>query len=97
MGRKKKYSDEFKATVALEALKGHKTLEELSAEYGLHPTQITRWKQELEANAAKVFIKNTQEKKELKETQKDLERAMKQIGKITMESEWLKKKLAPYS
>jgi len=97
MGRNKKHSDEFKAMVALEALKGHETLEELSGRHGLHSTQITRWKQELEANATKVFAKSKQEKKDLKETQKELERAMKQIGKITLESEWLKKKLAPYS
>jgi len=46
MARYKKHSKEFKAEVALEAIKGNKTVAELAAEYGVHPHQITRWKQE---------------------------------------------------
>ena len=50
-------SAEFKAKVALAALSEAKTLAELSSEYGVHQTQITRWKQELIANAPDLFGK----------------------------------------
>ena len=43
-GRRKQYSNDFKVRVALEAIKGQKTLNELAAEYGVHPSQITQWK-----------------------------------------------------
>ena len=91
------HSEEFKSEVALAAIKGHKTISELAKEYSLHPNQITRWKQEAEKNFAKVFSKNTAEKKELRAVKKELERAENQIGKTTLENAWLKKKLAPYS
>ena len=96
MSKYKKHSKEFKARVALEAIKGHKTIAEISSEYGVHPTQITRWKQEVESNLAKVFEKNKQASKELKEKNKQLEQALKELGQVTLEASWLKKKLAPY-
>ena len=45
--QRKRYSAEFKARVALEALKGHKTVNELASTYGVHPTQIAHWKHRL--------------------------------------------------
>lgn len=97
VGRKKQYTDKFKAEVALAAIKSHKTIPELAAEYALHPNQIVRWKQEAEKNFAKIFHNDSSEKKELQIAKKDLERAETQIGKTTLENSWLKKKLAPYS
>jgi len=44
MTQRRRYSAEFKARVALEALKGHKTVNELASTYGVHPTQIAQWK-----------------------------------------------------
>ena len=52
---RRNHGAEFKAKVALAALKGDKTLAELAAQFGLHPTQITEWKQQLLARAADVF------------------------------------------
>ena len=52
-----RHSAEFKAKVAMAALAESKTLAELASEYGVHPTQITRWKQELMANAPDLFGK----------------------------------------
>jgi transposase-like protein len=46
--QRKRYSAEFKARVALEALKGHKTINELASTYGVHPTQITHWEHRLQ-------------------------------------------------
>ena len=56
MGKtRKNHSKEFKAKVALEAVKGVHTLGELAARYKVHPTQIAQWKKQLVQNAAQVF------------------------------------------
>ena len=56
MGTKRKqHSAEFKAQVAMAALSGSKTLAELASEYGIHPTMISAWKQELVKNAKSLF------------------------------------------
>ena len=47
VAQRKRYSAEFKARVALEALKGQKTVNELASTYGVHPTQIAHWKHQL--------------------------------------------------
>ena len=46
VGQRKRYSAELKTKVALEAIKGQKTTNEIAAEYGVHPTQITQWKKQ---------------------------------------------------
>lgn len=92
----KKHSSEFKAMVSLEAIRGDKTLQELSGEYGVHPNQIVRWKKEAEKNFKAIFEKNREMKKELEEKEKELERTQKKLGQTTVEAEWLKKKLGPY-
>jgi transposase-like protein len=55
MTQRKRYSAEFKARVALEALKGHKTVNELASTYGVHPTQIAQWKKLLEREVPQIF------------------------------------------
>lgn len=90
------HSSDFKARVALAAIRGDKTLAELSSEYGIHPNQISRWKQEALENFSKVFEGNKQASKDLKEKQQELDMALKKLGQVTIESEWLKKKLKPY-
>ena len=74
-----RHSAEFKAKVALAALAESKTLAELASEYGVHPTQITRWKQELMANAPDLFGKGKK-----KDDNHDVEVAElhRQIGKL---------------
>ncbi len=85
----------MKTEVALESIKASKTIAELALEYNLHPTQITRWKQEAEANFSKIFEKNDKVSKELKKKKQELDDAVKQLGQATLEKEWLKKKLIP--
>ena len=53
--QRKRYSAEFKARVALEALKGHKTVNELASTYGVHPTQIAHWKHRLQKEMPEIF------------------------------------------
>jgi transposase-like protein len=53
--QRKRYSADFKARVALDAVKGHKTVNELASTYGVHPTQITHWKHQLQKEVPHIF------------------------------------------
>jgi transposase-like protein len=53
--KRKKHTEEMKARVALEAIKGVRTLSELGATYGVHPTVIAQWKRQLVRGASEVF------------------------------------------
>src|SRR6266699_1509511 len=54
--QRKQYAGTFKAKVALETIKGQRTLQEIASSYGVHPNQITKWKKQLVDGAADVFI-----------------------------------------
>jgi transposase-like protein len=92
MGRKR-YSKEFKARVALDAVKGQKTASELASEYGVHPNQISSWKKQLLESAADAFSRGKDREAESHETEK--ERLYQQIGKLQVEVDWLKKTVGP--
>jgi transposase-like protein len=93
MPRGKPHSAQFKFKVALEAIKENKTLNELASEYGLHPSQISAWKQQLLSEGPSVFGTNTTgQQREQEALQAEL---YEQIGRLKMELEWLKKKAAP--
>lgn len=87
---RKKFSAEFKAKVAIEALKEQKTLAELAVRYDLHPTQISLWKKQFVDNSPMLFTERPSNNKELEEKEA---RLFEQIGKLQMQNEWLKKKL----
>jgi len=92
MGRtRKRFSKEFKAKVAFEALKGEKTMAELSSEFGVHVSQITQWKKELVKGLPRLFASKGDPEEKNKE--KLIEDLYKRIGQIEMENNWLKKKL----
>ena len=55
MRTRRRFSADFKAKVALEAIKGHETVAELASKYELHPTQIGAWKREAVEKLARVF------------------------------------------
>ncbi len=90
--KRRKFTPEFKARIALEAAKGAKTISEIASEEQLHPVQISKWKKELLTGASTVFesrasISDTEDAAEKKQAQ--LER---KIGQLTVEVDWLKKK-----
>jgi transposase-like protein len=92
--KRKQHSAEFKFKVALEAVKEQKTLSQLGSEYELHPTQISEWKQHLLNGGATVFGKGgSKEEKEQSRVEMEL---YEQIGRLKMELEWVKKKVADH-
>jgi putative transposase len=87
---KKKHDAAFKAKVALEAVKGEKTLTQLASEYRVHPNQIGQWKKRLLNELPTLFSDNRSRlDKERNELEDELYR---QIGQLKVELEWLKKK-----
>jgi putative transposase len=89
-GKRRRHSDEFKARVALEAVKGVKTVAELSSAYQVHPTVIANWKKQLVTGAATVFASGAGNGQNEDELTRPL---YEEIGRLKMEVDWLKKKL----
>ncbi len=90
-GMRKQFSKEFKAKVALEAAMGLKTTAEISSEFGVHPSQIAQWKNELREGLPEIFAgKKGAEEKDKERLIEDL---YKEIGHLQVQIGWLKKKL----
>ena len=87
---KKRFDPAFKAKVALEALKGQKTIAELARIYEVHPNQIGQWKKQMQAELPKVF--NGKRDREVKDQEELVEELYRQIGQLKVELDWLKKK-----
>jgi transposase-like protein len=87
---RKHFSREFKAKVALEALRGEKTTAQLSSEHGVHATQIGAWKKQALESLPDAFGRSTQRDQQAQEAHED--RLYQQIGKLQVENDWLKKK-----
>jgi transposase-like protein len=90
---KRTFTAEFKARVALEAIKELKTVSELAQDFQLVPNQISMWKREFLSNAVKVFDNGTPEADRIKKLEKEKEDLVQQIGQLTVDNNWLKKKL----
>ena len=91
MGKtRKKYSSEFKAKVALAALKNEETTAELAQRFGVHPTMISTWKRSLLEGAVDIFDKAPNSRKQTDEKIDELHR---QIGKLKVENDFLSRKL----
>jgi len=89
--KRRKHSEEFKAKVALEAVKGVRTLSELSSLFKVHPTVIAHWKRMLIEGAPGVFGGGTGG---LPKREEELTAPLyEQIGRLQVEVDWLKKKL----
>ncbi len=83
---------EFKAKVAIEALRGDKTLQELAIQFEVHTTQIAQWKQLLADQAAQIFEKAGKESAKAEEAKHREDTLYRQIGQLQVENEFLKKK-----
>ncbi len=93
-GKRKLHTAAFKAQVALAALKGDKTANELAGHYGVHPTLIHGWKKQLTTGADSVF--GSPAKAASTDAEARQAELFEQIGRLKMELEWLKKKAAVF-
>ena len=80
----------FKKKVAIEALREDKTMGQLASQHGVHPIQVSKWKKELIDGAESVFEGKRSHRKEDPVSREELER---KIGQLTIENDFLKKKL----
>lgn len=93
MGIRKKHTNEFKAKVALAALREDRTKSELSSEYGVHPIQIGLWKKAAMRGLPRLFEGKIISRGEEKEQKSLVEKLYGKIGEVEVENDWLKKKL----
>ncbi|TWT38959.1 Transposase [Blastopirellula retiformator] len=96
MARKRRRFDAaFKAKVALEAVRGLKTINEIALQFKVHPNQVTLWKKQLLNGAEQAFEGGSA--KPAKSDEPDPAELYEQIGRLKVELEWLKKKVAENS
>ena len=89
-GQRKRYSAELKTKVALEAIKGYKTANEIAAEYGVHPTQIAQWKKQALDGLPDLF--STRRSEQAKSEEALIASLYQQIGQLKVQLDWLEKK-----
>lgn len=87
---KRQYTNSEKVKIALEAIKGEMTVAQISSKYEVHSTQITNWKKLAIDAMGSCFSKK--QSPQTNDDQKLIEDLYKQIGKLNVENEWLKKK-----
>lgn len=92
MTRRKQHTSAFKAQVALAAIRGEKTINEVAAHFGVHPTLIHDWKKKLLAGAAAIFDGGAK----VAPAEAPQAELFEQIGRLKMELEWVKKKAAAF-
>lgn len=90
---RKKFPDEFKAKVALAALKGDKTIAELATEFEVHASQINQWKAAVKDRLADLFSTPSGGAEKIKEQKDLIEQLYRSVGRMQVENDWLKKKL----
>ena len=88
-----KHTPEKKAEIVIKVLKEEQTIAQIASEYGIHPNQICRWKSELLKEAPMIFKNETKPISELNaKHEKDIKNLHEEIGRLTMQLNWLKKK-----
>jgi len=87
--KRTRYSESFKAKIAIEALKDQRTISEIAGQFQIHPNQVTKWKCQLLERAPAIFEDGRKKKKDDSPTEAML---YQQIGQLQVELDWLKKK-----
>ena len=88
---RKQYSPKFKARVAVEAIRGEHTLNQLGARFHVHPIQVGQWRKTALEQLAELFVDGRKRKRSDGEVEK--EALYEEIGRLKMELDWLKKKV----
>lgn len=94
MSQRKKHTPEFKAKVALEALREGKTAAQIASEYQVHPGQISQWKKQALDRLGEIF--STKADKKADADAASSEELYRHIGQLKVELDWLKKKSATF-
>lgn len=95
MEKRRSYSSQEKANIVLQLLREEKTISQVAAETGIHPTVLARWKAEAIENLPSLFTRGTSETEKMrKQYEAEKEELTRQIGQLTIEVNWLKKKSA---
>ena len=88
--QRKNYSSDLKGRVAVEAIKGHKTANEIATEYGVHPTQIAQWKKQALDGLPDLF--STRRSEQAKSEEALIATLYQEIGQLKVQVDWLEKK-----
>lgn len=91
MTTRKQYSPKFKAKVALEAIRGERTLNQLASHFGVHPVQIGHWRRTAIEQLSELFVDGRKRKQRGADAE-DREALFAEIGRLKFELDWLKKK-----
>lgn len=90
---KKQYTPTYKAKIVQEILREEKTLSQISSEYGIHATQLRKWKRIVLEGLPSLFESNSREERALaKKREAEKEQLYAEIGRLTTQLNWLKKK-----
>ena len=89
---RKRYPPTLKARIVLEILREEKSISELSSEHGIHPTMLHRWRQQAIENLSAVFASSESWRKEREEYQTRIEELYTEIGRLSTQLSWLKKR-----
>jgi transposase-like protein len=93
--KRKRHTAAFKAQVALAALKGDQTVNEIASHFAVHPTLIHGWKKQLLSGAETLFASGL--RTDTNDTAARQAELYEQIGRLKMELEWVKKKAAAFN
>ena len=88
--QRRSFSADMKGRIALEAIKGQKTIQEIASHYGVHPNQVTNWKRQAAEGMPSLFVDRRSRPDTNEETLKA--ELYQQIGEMKVELDWLKKK-----
>ena len=90
--KRRQHSAEFKARIAVEAIKGLKTVQQIAADNHIHPVQVSQWKTQMLESAAGVFARGREREAGQEDVEKQQERLERKVGQLVVEVDWLKKK-----
>jgi transposase len=90
-GKRRRYGADFKAKVALEALRGELTTTQLATKHGVHPTMVSEWKRQATEGMTAVFSERSAAREVAKSTEADVEKLHAKIGQLLVERDFLAK------